>query len=91
MMNRAERNTIVGPVKANHAAYLAENNVASSPMQMFTPAICQFARKFQAFTRKSEGRRTAETGRQSCTIAFRATGRYPAIRLARILFDSEKE
>jgi hypothetical protein len=53
-MNRAERNKIVRPVKAQHAAYLA--SIASSPhAQGLHRRFTNFARKFQAFSRKDQG------------------------------------
>ena len=91
-MNRAERNTIVGPVKANHAAYLAENNVASSPhADGLRRRFANFARKFQAFTRKSEGSQNAL--KQVANLARLLFGLQEDIRrfgLPAYSFDSEK-
>ncbi len=53
-MNRAERNKIVRPIKAQHAAYLA--SIESSPhAQDLHQRFTNFARKFQAFTWKDHG------------------------------------
>jgi hypothetical protein len=53
-MNRTERNKIVRPAKANHAAYLA--SIAFSPhAQPLRRRFGNFARKFQTFSRKDLG------------------------------------
>ena len=53
-MNRTERNKIVRPAKANHAAYLA--GIAFSPHALaLRRRFTNFARKFQAFSRKDPG------------------------------------
>ncbi|HEX4054736.1 MAG TPA: hypothetical protein VHX86_10770 [Tepidisphaeraceae bacterium] len=91
-MNRAERNKIVGPVKASHVAYLAGNSVATSPhAEGLRQRFANFASKFQAFTRKSEGSQNAL--KQIANLARLLFGLQEDIRrfhLPAYSFDSEK-
>jgi hypothetical protein len=91
-MDRAERNKIVGPVKASHAAYLAESTTVSSPyVDGLRQRFANFARKFQAFTRKSAGSQNAL--KQVANLARLLFGLQEDIRRFRLpaySFDSEK-
>ena len=90
-MNRAEREQILCPVKAQHAAYLA--SIASSPhAQSLHQRFTIFARKLRGFTRKELGSLNALKATPNLArLLFGLREDLQRFGLPRYYFDLERE